>query len=123
MLGSFEIGDYTKRAAVAMFLLFAFVVIELMLNLLIAIMGDAYSKVKESELVEGLHERAKIIVSNWARPLRHRPPAQPADRDHGRRVLPGEGERAGRGAARARQDDRGSPGLALLPRTLLQFLV
>jgi hypothetical protein len=33
-----------------------------MLNLLIAIMGDAYSKVKESELVEGLHERAKMIV-------------------------------------------------------------
>jgi hypothetical protein len=62
MLGSFEIGDYTKRAAVAMFLLFAFFVIVLMLNLLIAIMGDAYSKVKESELVEGLHERAKLIV-------------------------------------------------------------
>jgi hypothetical protein len=67
MLGSFEIGDYTKRAAVAMFLLFAFFVIVLMLNLLIAIMGDAYSKVKESELVEGLHERAKMIVGNRAR--------------------------------------------------------
>ena len=66
MLGSFEIGDYTKRAAVAMFLLFAFFVIVLMLNLLIAIMGDAYSKVKESELVEGLHERAKMIVGNRA---------------------------------------------------------
>jgi hypothetical protein len=45
-----------------MFLLFAFFVIVLMLNLLIAIMGDAYSKVKENELVEGLHERAKLIV-------------------------------------------------------------
>jgi hypothetical protein len=45
-----------------MFLFFAFFVIVLMLNLLIAIMGDAYSKVKESELVEGLHERAKMIV-------------------------------------------------------------
>ena len=67
MLGSFEIGDYTKRAAVAMFLFFAFFVIVLMLNLLIAIMGDAYSKVKESELVEGLHERAKLIVANRAR--------------------------------------------------------
>ena len=61
-LGSFSIGDYTKRAAVGMFLFFAFFVIVLMLNLLIAIMGDAYSKVKESELVEGLHERAKMIV-------------------------------------------------------------
>jgi hypothetical protein len=63
-LGSFEIGDYTKRAAVAMFLIFAFFVIILMLNLLIAIMGDAYTKVKESELVEGLHERAKLIVEH-----------------------------------------------------------
>jgi hypothetical protein len=69
MLGSFEIGDYTKRAAVAMFLLFAFFVIVLMLNLLIAIMGDAYAKVKESELVEGLHERAKMIVASRAHPL------------------------------------------------------
>jgi hypothetical protein len=47
-----------------MFLLFAFFVIILMLNLLIAIMGDAYTKVKESELVEGLHERAKLIVEH-----------------------------------------------------------
>jgi hypothetical protein len=62
MLGNFEIGDYTKRAAVAMFLLFAFFVSVLMLNRLLAIMGDAYSKVQESELVEGLHERGKLIV-------------------------------------------------------------
>ena len=66
-LGSFEIGDYTKRAAVAMFLLFAFFVIVLMLNLLIAIMGDAYSQVNERELVEGLHERAKMIVEQERR--------------------------------------------------------
>ena len=66
-LGSFSIGDYTKWAAVGMFLFFAFFVIVLMLNLLIAIMGDAYSKVKESELVEGLHERAKMIVDSRAR--------------------------------------------------------
>jgi hypothetical protein len=63
-LGTFEISDYTKRTAVAMFLIFAFFVIVLMLNLLIAIMGDAYSKVKESELVEGLHARAKLIVEH-----------------------------------------------------------
>jgi hypothetical protein len=64
MLGSYDIGDYTKKTAVAMFLFFAFFVIILLLNLLIAIMGDAYSKVKESELVEGLHERAKLIVEH-----------------------------------------------------------
>ena len=32
------------------------------LNLLIAIMGDSYEKVKESERVEALRERARIIV-------------------------------------------------------------
>ena len=41
MLGSYHINDYTKKAAVAMFLFFAFFVILLMLNLLIAIMGDS----------------------------------------------------------------------------------
>ena len=41
MLGSYSINDYTKKAAVAMFLFFAFFVILLMLNLLIAIMGDS----------------------------------------------------------------------------------
>ena len=72
-LGSFKIADYTKWAAVAMFLFFAFFVIILMLNLLIAIMSDAYSQVKESELIEGLRERAKMIVGNRARPLPRRP--------------------------------------------------
>ncbi len=38
-----------------------------MLTLLIAIMAAAYSKVKESGLVEGLHERAKMIVDSRAR--------------------------------------------------------
>ena len=41
MLGSYNINDYAKKAAVAMFLFFAFFVILLMLNLLIAIMGDS----------------------------------------------------------------------------------
>ena len=41
MLGSYNINDYTKKAAVAMFLFFAFFVILLMLNLLIAIMGNS----------------------------------------------------------------------------------
>ena len=33
-----------------------------LLNLLIAIMGDSYEKVKEYEAVHALHERAKMIV-------------------------------------------------------------
>ena len=32
------------------------------LNLLIAIMGDSYEKVKESERVEAIRERARIVV-------------------------------------------------------------
>jgi hypothetical protein len=76
-LGGFVIGDYNSRSAVTMFLFFAFFVIVLMLNLLIAIMSDAYSQVKESELVEGLRERAKMIVGNRARPLPRRPLAFP----------------------------------------------
>ena len=32
------------------------------MNLLIAIMGDSYGKVKESERVQALRERAQIIV-------------------------------------------------------------
>ena len=37
------------------------------MNLLIAIMGDSYEKVKETERVQALHERAKMIVGNRAR--------------------------------------------------------
>ena len=39
-----------------------FIVVVLMMNLVIAIMGDSYEKVKEKETVEALHERAKVIV-------------------------------------------------------------
>ena len=41
MLGSYNTSDYTKKATIAMFLFFAFFVILLMLNLLIAIMGES----------------------------------------------------------------------------------
>ena len=37
------------------------------LNLLIAIMGDSYEKVKESEHVEAMRERARIIVEQEKR--------------------------------------------------------
>ena len=43
------------------------------LNLLIAIMGDSYEKVKESERVEAIRERARIIVEMEKRfPKSHR---------------------------------------------------
>ena len=37
-------------------------VVIVLLNLLIAIMGDSYEKVKEKEAVHALHERAKMIM-------------------------------------------------------------
>ena len=37
------------------------------LNLLIAIMGDSYEKVKESERVEAIRERARIVVEEEKR--------------------------------------------------------
>ena len=43
------------------------------LNLLIAIMGDSYEKVKESERVEAIRERARIVVEVEKRfPKSHR---------------------------------------------------
>ena len=43
------------------------------LNLLIAIMGDSYEKVKESERVEAIRERARIVVEMEKRfPTSHR---------------------------------------------------
>lgn len=45
----------------------------LRLNLLIAIMGDSYEKVKESERVEAIRERARIVVEMEKRfPKSHR---------------------------------------------------
>ena len=43
------------------------------MNLLIAIMGDSYGKVKESERVQALRERAQIIVeAELTRPSWHK---------------------------------------------------
>ena len=43
------------------------------MNLLIAIMGDSYEKVKESERVQALRERAQIIVeAELTRPSWHK---------------------------------------------------
>ena len=36
-------------------MIFQFLVVVLMMNLIIAIMGDSYEKVKENEIVETLH--------------------------------------------------------------------
>eukprot|EP01047_Picozoa_sp_COSAG01_P034425 COSAG01_NODE_2584_length_7418_cov_4.468643_5_plen_1380_part_01 len=61
LVGSFEVDDY-HGMSLLMLCIFLFVVSIVLLNLLIAIMGDSYEKVKENENLHALHERAKIIV-------------------------------------------------------------
>jgi hypothetical protein len=55
------VEDY-HGASVVVWCMFLFLVVIVLLNLLIAIMGDSYEKVKENEAVHALHERAKMIV-------------------------------------------------------------
>ena len=64
MLGmdGIELDGSTTWPVVIMVVLFMAIVVVVLLNLLIAIMGDSYGKVKESERVEALRERAQIIV-------------------------------------------------------------
>jgi hypothetical protein len=63
MLGSFDTHDFGNESiSISMLCLFLFLGVFVMLNLVIAIMADSYEKVKESEAVHALHERAKMIV-------------------------------------------------------------
>ena len=62
MLGDFDVDALEQPMSIVVFAIFQFVVVVLMMNLIIAIMGDSYEKVKENETTEALHERAKIIV-------------------------------------------------------------
>ena len=62
MNGGAELGRSMAWPTVRMSSLFMAFVVVVLLNLLIAIMSDSYEKVKESERVEALRERARIIV-------------------------------------------------------------
>ena len=66
MLGDADNGGweatYYEILGIAIFVVFTFMIVLLMLNLLIAIMGDAYSQVMESQPKEKMRERAMIIV-------------------------------------------------------------
>ena len=62
MLGDFDVNTLEQPTSIFTFVAFQFIVVVLMMNLMIAIMGDSYEKVKEKETVEALHERAKVIV-------------------------------------------------------------
>ena len=62
MLGDFDVMYLQSQTSIIVYIVFQIVVFLLMMNLVIAIMGDSYEMVKENEIVEALHERAKIIV-------------------------------------------------------------
>jgi hypothetical protein len=62
MSGGMELGESASWPTMLMYSLFMAFVVVVLLNLLIAIMSDSYEKVKESERVEALRERARIIV-------------------------------------------------------------
>ena len=46
--------------------MFLFIMVIVMLNLLIAIMGNSYERVKESEEIEALKHRADVIIAEEA---------------------------------------------------------
>ena len=56
------LDESSTLSVVLVTVLFMAIVVVVLLNMLIAIMGDSYEKVKESERVEALRERAQIIV-------------------------------------------------------------
>jgi hypothetical protein len=82
MLGDFDVEILEQPMSIVMFVFFQFIVVVLMLNLIIAIMGDSYEKVKENETVEALHERAKVIVDMELLCERNIPPALRPDGGH-----------------------------------------
>ena len=62
MLSDFDVDILQQPSSIVVFMIFQFFVVVLMMNLIIAIMADSYEMVKEHEIIEALHERAKIIV-------------------------------------------------------------
>ena len=62
MVGQSDILDYTTAETKAMFVLFLFLVVIIMLNLLIAIMSDTYERVTENNDAEARKLRAQIII-------------------------------------------------------------
>ena len=59
-------SDFQDSEGAAFFLLYLCVMVVVMLNLLIATMGDSYEKVKESEVVEARRLRAQTIIDEEA---------------------------------------------------------
>ena len=67
VVGNFEMEDYPRATSVVFFVIIAFFVTIMMLNLLIAVMQDSYDKIKEQEQIEGLREKGTChdIAGIW----------------------------------------------------------
>lgn len=62
MLGTFDIADYTNAQSTLFFVIFLFLILVIMLNLLIAIMSDTFDRVMESWVFEGRKMRVETII-------------------------------------------------------------
>jgi hypothetical protein len=62
MLGAFEVSDYTNPESKLFFVLFLFLIVVIMLNLLIALMADTFERVTESWVFESRKMRVETII-------------------------------------------------------------
>ena len=62
MFGDFDMDDYDTHWMWTLWLCFSFVVSLIMFNLVIAIMGNSFDKVQETQLREQTKNRAKLLV-------------------------------------------------------------
>jgi hypothetical protein len=63
MLGAFDIeSDYTNPESTVFFVLFLFLIVVIMLNLLIALMADTFERVTESWVFESRKMRVETII-------------------------------------------------------------
>eukprot|EP01046_Picozoa_sp_COSAG06_P015485 COSAG06_NODE_995_length_11158_cov_10.796184_2_plen_211_part_00 len=62
MLGAFEVSDYTNPESKMFFVVFLFLIVVIMLNLLIALMADTFERVTESWVFESRKMRVETII-------------------------------------------------------------
>jgi hypothetical protein len=72
-IGNFNIDDYPSQMSASIFVLMTAFLLILMLNMIIANMGDSFAKVKEQEVEEILMGQARMIVQMEANfPQQHK---------------------------------------------------
>ena len=62
MMSAFEVSDYTNPESKLFFVLFLFLIVVIMLNLLIALMADTFERVMESWVFESRKMRVETII-------------------------------------------------------------